>query len=135
LGTPCSAIACKRVSTSSRSLISRSTSVNWFQRPEAQLALMARVLQYLTAFKLKFAQVGHLFARHSGAQPLFSDGVFVLLPGKAHFTRMNFKEFCQRVATKRVLQPFFRIRTSTCSPSPSGAKPILNHHEVFRIGF
>ena len=97
---------------------------------------MARVLQYLTAFKLKFAQVGHLFARYSGTQPLFSDRVFVLLPGKAHFTRMNFKEFCQRVSNKTGIAAVFQnTHQHMLAFAVRGKAEILNHQEVFRTGF
>ena len=97
---------------------------------------MARVLQYLTAFKLEFAQVGHLFARHSGAQPLFSHRMFVFLPGKAHFARMNFKEFGQRVSDKTGIAAVFQNTHQHMFAFAIGRKAeILNHYKVFRIGF
>jgi hypothetical protein len=72
---------------------------------------MPRVFQHLATFQLKLAQVRHLFARKPGAQPLLGHGMFIFLPGKTHFTRMDFKELSQRIATNRVLQSVFRIRT------------------------
>lgn len=97
---------------------------------------MARVLQNLATLELKFAQVGHLFARHSGAQPLFSHRVFVLLPGKAHFTRMNFKEFCQRVSNKTGIAAVFQNSHQHMLAFAIGGKAEIFHHQkVLRTGF
>ncbi len=129
-------MACRRVSTSRRSLTSRRIRVNWlpFSAPNRSLRLW-RAYSSTAALELKFAQIRHLFAGHPGAQPLLGDGVLIFCPAKLTSRAWILRNFASASATKRVLQPFLRIRTSTCSPSPSGAKPGLPPPEIFRIGF
>jgi hypothetical protein len=69
---------------------------------------MAGIFQHFTAFRLKRAQVRHLFARHAGAQPLLRHRVFIFLPGKADFTGVYFKELRQRVGNKARIAAVFQ---------------------------
>ena len=106
------------------------------QRAEAQLAFMPRVLQHLATFQLKLAQIGHLFARKPGTQPLFGHGMFIFLPGKTHFTRMDFKELSQRISHKpRIAVRFQNPYQQMLAFAIRRKAKIFDHHEIFRVGF
>ena len=97
---------------------------------------MASIFQYLAALELKFAQVRHLFAGHPGAQPLLGDRVLILLPGEAHFTGVDLKEFRQRVGDKaRIAAVFQDPHQHVFAFAVRGKAQIFHHQKIFRIGF
>jgi hypothetical protein len=97
---------------------------------------MASIFQHFAAFQLKRAQVRHLFARHAGAQPLLRHGVFIFLSGKAHFAGVYFKEFRQRVGNKAGIAAVFQnSHQNMFTFTVRFEAQILDHHEIFRIGF
>ncbi len=116
IGTPCAAMACRRRSTSSRSLISRRIRVNWlppFSSAEAQLVFMPRVLQHLATFQLKLTQIGHPLPE-AGTQPLLAvTACLSFCPAKLTSRAWILSNLASASATKPRIAVRFRIQNCT----------------------
>ncbi|MNL75309.1 hypothetical protein D3C87_2010920 [compost metagenome] len=62
--------------------------------------------------------------------------MFIFLPGKAHFTGVNFEEFCQRIGDETGIAAVFQDSNQNVFAFAIRLETeIFHHHEIFRVGF